>query len=77
MELLSGFCLKGGNHGVFWVYFIIPGGRGGEVGGWWEGLTQTETTNTVIIEDVYSIYGLNPIYNTFYIYVHSIVVLLY
>jgi len=23
-------------------------------------------------EDVYSIYGLKPIYNTFYIYVHSI-----
>lgn len=27
-------------------------------------------------EDVYSIYGLKPIYNTFYIYVHSILCLL-
>lgn len=28
---------------------------------------------TVLIEDVYSIYGLKHIYNTFYMYVHSIV----
>lgn len=27
-----------------------------------------------MFEDVYSIYGLKPIYNTFYMYVHSIVV---